>query len=259
MKFNCEYCGEFVDSNKHSKCPNCGASYTHNKEFIEQKKKAEDARRNPTKVKDETTAELESLMDELDNSNFSKHNIGFSIAYIVITCVLLVIIALPAVILVAPSSIGSSSDNKYVKPPVPEIMEDKKIEAEPIIANPDPITVGFNELAENDWYSIICDSYKEIEYNKYIAKAGYIYIQFHFVIENKRSERLELEIIGTDKNGVSFDKIYSSEEKTLSKYTPSNSKVEGYKTFEIPEDTDMFIMKFGDYTTIEIENTIPRD
>ena len=34
MKFFCEYCGNRIDAHVDNKCPNCGASYKKNKEFI---------------------------------------------------------------------------------------------------------------------------------------------------------------------------------------------------------------------------------
>ena len=38
MKFFCEYCGNRIDAEKDAKCPNCGASYKKNKEFIKLQK-----------------------------------------------------------------------------------------------------------------------------------------------------------------------------------------------------------------------------
>jgi len=34
MKFFCEYCGYHIDSNKDSKCPNCGAMYNKNRTYL---------------------------------------------------------------------------------------------------------------------------------------------------------------------------------------------------------------------------------
>ena len=41
MKFFCEYCGNRINDNVDDVCPNCGASYQRNEEYIKKSKEKE--------------------------------------------------------------------------------------------------------------------------------------------------------------------------------------------------------------------------
>ena len=70
MKIFCEYCGCRIDTDKDTKCPNCGASYKKNKDFIEQETKDREFEERNMKAQEEVR---DFVIDRFKSANrFSK-------------------------------------------------------------------------------------------------------------------------------------------------------------------------------------------
>lgn len=89
MKIKCEYCDGMINAEKDGKCPNCGASYLNNKEFLKHLEEEDQKRRQAQEFTNEIR---EKVMNQFKvNEKVSK--VIFIIASIIILAVFILMIS----------------------------------------------------------------------------------------------------------------------------------------------------------------------
>ena len=96
MIITCEHCGTAIDVNKKSRCPNCGASYARNKEYLEQHKINKDfdnRDRDATIKQKEVTNEILTKNQEQAEKQFKFASKIFIVSCIIFAFIFIVAIA----------------------------------------------------------------------------------------------------------------------------------------------------------------------
>ena len=221
MKITCENCGTGIDTDKDKRCPNCGASYSNNKEYRELK----DTSRKHTdydfreREADIRTKELSNQMIEKTLNAQSK----FKILPIIIGIIFI------AIFIAAAYQIFNV--NKEINGN--ETSKDKTI------------LVNFNENAVTDNFDMKCDgitNYKKDIFEEKEEDKGIAYYNFHIVFNNKTDSWATLHDIAltyTDDKGnenISANRHSQNTEEMrtgLTSIATSKLSYSGNITFEI--------------------------
>ena len=223
MKFFCEYCGNRIDAHIDNKCPNCGASYKKNKEFIKLHQEKQEQEQMNKKFVNEIINHTMSFM------NFSK---VFRIVPIIIFVIAITIFI----------TIFLNIKNFKKSPFISNINDD--------IEN---ITVNFNEYGKIDDYGFKVTKYEVVENKFDTPEEGYEYVKFYFEVENLSNEELTKEDVYCIIDGVSQTNDFTSGYSDLPMFIPKKIKVTGTSTFLVPKDTNSYDIRYGDYITVHIE------
>ena len=120
------------------------------------------------------------------------------------------------------------------------------------------VTAELGEFAETPDYAVKCDSIEKIKVYPYNPSQGYMFVTFHIVVKNTGKEKYSpTEDIMCLVDGVMCEYQYDNNHKRLaSTPIPPDIMAEGYKCFEVPVDAEYFDIKYGEYVTLHIKNTI---
>lgn len=232
MKFFCEYCGNRIDAEKDSKCPNCGASYKKNQTFIkleaEKKKQIQTSQENAQKI--------------------FNHVFGiFKLSRIIFFMPVLFFI----IIFVASIIMISNNDKKepnYGDNNLDEIFEESIAEKE----EQKTIVVGLDEYGETKEYKVKVTKY-EVEKDKFNRlDDDYEYVEFQLLVENLSDYGISKEDVHCVVDGIAQTNYYSSGYSDLPMFINKGLTVKGTATFEVPKDASSYEIKYGDYVTIKI-------
>ena len=261
-KISCDYCGAIIDILTDDVCPNCGAPFGKSKHIKELQDSYRRMRNMELEMKE---AELERI--RLDNSRKRR-----SVTYgekakknqrRIVRITLFTIIALIVISVLIPAIALTAATKEYMRDEWEGAVEATE---EPIIE--DPVTVSFNEAAELNNYSVICDAAEEYYYPWDKADDGYYYIKLHLIVANKSDKDLyvpaENEIICSyNKNGydvsaeinvISADHLSTRIYRNLAQ--PGYS-TEGWVYFEVPLGAELKLA-YDELVTIKIspENVV---
>lgn len=228
MKFFCEYCGNRIDAEKHTKCPHCGASYKKNKDFIklEQEKQKEKELNNKYK---------NQIIDHVFNSmKISKYFLIFPL----IIFIIIFIIVIYNFIFVHKNI--NSDLNQFESTHI-EIPEEKEIKVE------------LNEYATTTEYRVKATKYEVVEDKFNRAEEGYEYVKFYLIVENLTSDQIYKEDVNCIVDGIAQTNELASGYSTLPMFIRKELTVKGTSTFLVPKDATSYDIKYGDYITIHIE------
>lgn len=249
MKFFCEYCGNRIDAEKDSKCPNCGASYKKNESFI----KLEAEKKRQTQTNQENA-------QKIFNHVFGVFKFSRIIFFIPI---MVFVVAFVSIIIVA-FNFGekktNSSDNNFFEKIegtnqsndnnfndfFDDIIDEKEEEQEKIVV------VGLDQYAETKEYKVKVTKYeteKDI-FNR--LDKDYEYVKFHLVVENLKGDRITKEDVNCIVDGIAQTNYYSSGYSDLPMFINKGLTVKGTATFEVPKNTNSYEIRYGDYVTIKI-------
>ena len=278
MKINCDYCGALIDTDKYRTCPNCGGAYGNDHEVIKEKEKLDRADDLYFQKK-----ELENDRMRIENKNLMTNSAANSktvqnaakfmslgcLMPIITICITFVIIIVFAVMAVASERKTGSSSSKKAKETTthssisiePIEMPDISIPEIPEITVPQietKVTAGLGEPAQTLTYSVTCDRYQPVDRWPYKPSEGYDYVSFHIIIENTGKEEYSPEEkIMCLVDGIMCDSQRDSDRKQLSSDPiPSGIKADGNICFEVPVDAEYFDIKYGDYVTLHLKNTL---
>ena len=240
MKFFCEYCGNRIDAERDHKCPNCGASYKKNKEFI--------------KLQEEINKNQE--MNNEYKHKIISHVLGamkFSRFFMIIPIIAFVIIF--TIVILSFLDINKGIDEKI------EEKYDNSINIEEMFDSvlgedtkeQEKITVNFNEFAETEKYKVKVEKYEVLEDTFNRLDAGYEYVKFHLIVENITTQELTKEDVNCIVDGVAQTNKLSSGYSDLPMFIARELAVKGTATFIVPENTTSYDIRYGDYVTIHIE------
>lgn len=235
MKFFCEYCGNRIDAEKDSKCPNCGASYKKNQSFI----KLENERKQQIQTNNENAKKI------------ANHIFGifqFSGVMFFIPVVIFIIIIITAIIMTTNViKKNSNSDNNIneIFETAPEETNDNEEQ--------ESIVVGLDEFAETKEYKVKVTKYeKQTDMFNRLDK-DHEYVKFHLIVENLSDDRLTKEDVNCIVDGIAQTNYYSSGYSDLPMFINKGLTVKGVAVFEVPVNTTSYDIKYGDNIIIHIE------
>ena len=235
---NCEHCGSLIDTDKETKCPNCGAPYKNNKQYKEylayKKRQAE------------LNLETQSVANSIAKDT---HEVGKKVipgVFIFIIVIFLIsFISFFSMFRLAFDSIDDYQEKRddYIKNQELIDMQQKDKEK---------VYIYFNEYAFTDQYDIKVDRIIKYKETRFENKE---YYGFHIVFKNKTKTWKTLNDIAltyTTKAGEerSINKAIVST-KTLDFFAKDDITYDGYLYYEIPEYIDDVTIKYENiYITI---------
>lgn len=217
MKFFCEYCGNRIDAEIDCKCPNCGASYKKNKNFI--------------KLQEEKNKQHE-INNEFKNKIIS-HTLGVMKLSKVFSIIPIIVFVAVVVIFITIFN-GTRNDFGFE-------------------TSSESVTANFNEFAKIDEYGAKVTKYEVVENKFDKPEEGYEYVKFYLMIENLSDEQLIKEDVYCIVDGVSQTNDFTSGYSDLPMFIAKGLTVTGTATFMVPKDATSYDIRYGDYITIHIE------
>lgn len=248
MKFFCEYCGNRIDAQKDSKCPNCGASYKKNQSFI----KLEAEKKKMVQTNQENAQKIFNHVFGI----FKFSRIMFLIP------ILIFVVAFVTIIIVAFNFGEKDSDPKdnNLYEEFENLNEQNKTELDDMVEDfiggnkqeQEVVVEGLDAFAETEDYKVKVTKYEKEEdvFNR--LDSDYEYVKFHLVVENLKDGRLTKEDVNCVVDGVAQTNYYSSGYSDLPMFINKGLTVKGTATFEVPKNASSYEIKYGDYVTIKI-------
>lgn len=256
MFINCDYCGASIDINKYKVCPHCGASYENDQELLSNKKHQEEL--NQIQL-EQQKAKLEEQKIKNKKTEKSIENKKSSSAFRTVFLMLILIFGI-GFMYIKISEVNSNKNNYNNYDDNTNYDRDELENNEELEIIETPICVKFNEPAQLTNFKVTITELKEVDKGLWLAPTeGYMYIGFKFEVENTSDKTLTLasEKIYCLADEVLIDEFPYSEEKELQKTdVPAGTKIVGYYCFEAPINTKEFTVKYGDYITIKVNNTL---
>lgn len=260
MDVFCDYCGAKLDVEHENCCTQCGAPFDNNasvKEYREEKKrKEEEYRRRQEMRQNEYNASQQPSQSNV-NSSQSNTSQQQKIVKIIITVFIIMFFA-PTVIGIIISVIGGifsvigdNIDNNnygYIEESVSEESSTTQ----------EVQRVNFNETAQTDEYSFICDEVFRTDIMYGGADKGYMYVAFHLKVKNTTDEKLWL---SNDLNciydgDIGCDRAWGFDEgKSFSTSLALSAGIgsDGYVCYIVPEKAKSVVLAYGDYVRVNID------
>lgn len=222
MKFFCEYCGNRIDAEIDRKCPNCGASYKKNKNFIEIQEEKNKQHEINTEFKNEV---MNHTLGVMKVSKFF---------FIIPIFVFLVIVGVFITIFINVRNNFDFKNGTFKN-------------------NIESVTANFNEFGKIDEYGVKVTKYEVVENKFDKPDEGYEYVKFYLMVQNLTNDQITKEDVFCIVNGVSQTNDFTSGYSDLPMFIASNLTVTGTATFLVPKDATSYDIRYGDYITIHIE------
>lgn len=264
MDVFCDYCGAKLDVENENCCTQCGAPFDNNtsvKEYREEKKrKEEEYRRRQEMRQNEYNA---SQQPSQSNVNSSQSNASqqqkivktiitvFIIMFFAPTVIGIIISVIGGIFSVIGDNIGDNfgNNNGYIE----EISFEEESSA-----TQDVQRVNFNETAQTDEYSFICDEVFRTDIMYGGADKGYMYVAFHLKVKNTTDEKLWL---SNDLNciydgDIGCDRAWGFDEgKSFSTSLALSAGIgsDGYVCYIVPENAKSVVLSYGDYVRVNID------
>lgn len=258
MKIFCDYCGNQFETEGNSTCPSCGAAFEGDVEIknaaLMKAREAELQRQRENIELRERQAQIDDMNARNKNRETSRRIIGIGcLVPIILTALFTAVIFIIAIAEV----VNERAAEREKEESSSSLLEDYEYESV-FEEEESPVSADFNEYAESVNYSVICDSFEEVDRYPFSPTDGYMYVSFHFVVKNTGVGK-----VNTTNNvicladGMLADSTWHSDRKELPSTTlPAGVSTEGYMCFEVPVDTEEFELRYGDYVTIYIKNTL---
>lgn len=262
MDVFCDYCGAKLDVEHENCCTQCGAPFDNNasvKEYREEKKrKEEEYRRRQEMRQNEYNASQQPSQSNVSNSqNASAQKIAKTI-----TTVIIIMFFAPMVISIIISifggifsaigdNIGDNFDNNY------GYIEEISF-AEESSATQEVQRANFNETAQTDEYSFICDEVFRTDIMYGGADKGYMYVAFHLKVKNTTDEKqwLSNDLNCVYDGDIGCDRAWGfNEGKSFSTSVTLSAGIgsDGYVCYIIPEKAKSVVLSYGDYVRVNID------
>lgn len=261
MDVFCDYCGAKLDVEHENCCIQCGAPFDNNasvKAYREEKKrKEEEYRRRQEMRQNEYNA---SQQPSQSNVNSSRNNASQQqkIVKTIITVFIIMFFA-PTVIGIIISIFGGifsmiadnfdNADYDYIE----EISF-----AEESSATQEVQRVNFNETAQTDEYSFICDEVFRTDIMYGGADKGYMYVAFHLKVKNTTDEKqwLSNDLNCVYDGDIGCDRAWGFDEgKSFSTSVALSAGIgsDGYVCYIVPEKAKSVVLSYGDYVRVNID------
>lgn len=263
MDVFCDYCGAKLDVEHENCCIQCGAPFDNNasvKAYREEKKrKEEEYRRRQEMRQNEYNA---SQQPSQSNVNSSRNNASqqqkivktiiavFIIMFFAPTVIGIIISIFGGIFSVIGDNIGDNFDNNgYIE----EISF-----AEESSATQEVQRVNFNETAQTDEYSFICDEVFRTDIMYGGADKGYMYVAFHLKVKNTTDEKqwLSNDLNCVYDGDIGCDRAWGFDEgKSFSTSVALSAGIgsDGYVCYIVPEKAKSVVLSYGDYVRVNID------
>lgn len=260
MDVFCNYCGAKLDVEHENCCTQCGAPFDNNadvKAYREEKKrKEEEYRRRQEMRQNEYNASQQPSQSNVNNSQ-SNASQQQKIVKTIITVFIIMFFA-PTVIGIIISVIGGifsmiadnfdNADYGYIEESV----------AEESSATQEVQRVNFNETAQTDEYSFICDEVFRTDIMYGGADKGYMYVAFHLKVKNTTDEKqwLSNDLNCVYDGDIGCDRAWGFDEgKSFSTSVALSAGIgsDGYVCYIVPEKAKSVVLSYGDYVRVNID------
>lgn len=263
MDVFCDYCGAKLDVEHENCCIQCGAPFDNNasvKAYREEKKrKEEEYRRRQEMRQNEYNA---SQQPSQSNVNSFRNNASqqqkivktiitvFIIMFFAPTVIGIIISIFGGIFSVIGDNIGDNFDNNgYIE----EISF-----AEESSATQEVQRVNFNETAQTDEYSFICDEVFRTDIMYGGADKGYMYVAFHLKVKNTTDEKqwLSNDLNCVYDGDIGCDRAWGFDEgKSFSTSVALSAGIgsDGYVCYIVPEKAKSVVLSYGDYVRVNID------
>lgn len=270
MIITCEYCGAEVVTETDDVCPRCGGTFQNNKEYLEKKAREDEADRldmeqkkiDLEKQKQANIAEQVILLrtEIVKNSDGAEQKADYLESIRKIIGIIMMLIFLIAFVSACVADQFSDKENEgYSNSNSLNYTSTVDNSANKGTIIEDPVTVNYRAQAKMSQYTIMCDSFVEVN-NSSIKKSmlGNRFVSFHFVVTNTSDRTIKIEPTITCKaDGEICNRVENSVEASLPAEVEKGSMVTGNVTFEISGSyVKAFDIQYGEYVTIHIENTL---
>ena len=264
MDIFCDYCGAKLDVEHENCCTQCGAPFDNNagvKAYREEKKrKEEEYRRRQEMRQNEYNASQQPSQSNVSNSqnNASQQQkivktiiTVFIIMFFAPTVRGIIISVIGGIFSVIGDNIGDNFDNNngYIE----EISF-----AEESSATQEVQRVNFNETAQTDEYSFICDEVFRTDIMYGGADKGYMYVAFHLKVKNTTDEKqwLSNDLNCVYDGDIGCDRAWGFDEgKSFSTSVALSAGIgsDGYVCYIVPEKAKSVVLSYGDYVRVNID------
>lgn len=260
MDVFCDYCGAKLDVEHENCCTQCGAPFDNNasvKAYREEKKrKEEEYRRRQEMRQNEYNASQQPSQSNV-NSSQSNASQQQKIVKTIITVFIIMFFA-PTVIGIIISVIGGifsvigdnfdNADYDYIE----ESVAEESSEAQEVQR------VNFNETAQTDEYSFICDEVFRTDIMYGGADKGYMYVAFHLKVKNTTDEKqwLSNDLNCVYDGDIGCDRAWAFDEgKSFSTSVALSAGIgsDGYVCYIVPEKAKSVVLSYGDYVRVNID------
>lgn len=254
MKIFCEYCGGQFEVERANFCPNCGAAFNDNDQV---EHRIQHEQRLDALEIEEQKMDLRERQAHIDNMHAQNKRMANERKMIHIGCMIpVVIIALFFLTAVVVAFVDIIQDR------IIDDIDDEPRSTVPVITQRTeedvPVSAGFNEYAETVNYSVICDGFEQVDRAPFGAADGYMYVNFHIVVKNTGIGKVDTtDDIMCLVDGIMMSDTWYSDKKEMPSVTlPAGVSAEGNICFEVPVDAEEFELRYGEYVTLYIENTL---
>ena len=260
----CDYCGAKLDVENDNCCSKCGAPFDDNesvKQYRAEKRRREEQQRKLEELRLRQQQQSQDNQSRLSvqPSSSSQQNAHADRARKIVVIVVIAMFFGPTLLGILGGLFGVVFDA------VDEFDDDEYTTRKPItnfVSTSDPlpknVEVNFNETAELDGYSFICDEVYKTDIQYYTPTEGYMYVAFHFKVKNTGTSKLwsSSDVVCIVNGDENCNNIWNSQLRNFgSANLPSGVSTQGYKCFEIPVDADSVIITYGENVRVKIDLT----
>ncbi len=259
----CDYCGAKLDVENDNCCAQCGAPFDDNesvKQYRAEKKRREEQQRNleEMRLRQQQSQYYQSRLN-VQPSSSSQQNAHVDRARKIVVIVVILMFFGPVLLGMVGGILGVVFD----------VVDDLNDDAEYTTRKPittfastsdivhENVEVSFNETAELDEYSFICDEVYRTEIKYGGADKGYMYVVFHIKVKNTSDTKIWLnnELNCIYDGDISCDKAWGLEEKSFNTYASLSAGLgtDGYICYIVPDKADSVIIAYGDYLRVNID------
>ncbi len=254
MKIFCEFCGAQFESEVANFCPACGAAFSGNDQIehkLQHQKQLDHLEIEDQKMDlKERQAQIEAMQSRNQNAKISRNMSKGCFVLFAVSVALIVLAGVGLAVMDELSAIALEREEREEHSAVPVITEPEEADV--------PVSGNFNEPVQAVNYSVICDSFEEIERWPFEPSEGYMYVSFHLIVKNTGVGKIDTtDDIMCLVDGIMMSHIWHSERKDMPVTTlPAGVSAEGNICFEVPVAAEVFELRYGEYVTIYIENDI---
>ena len=260
----CNYCGAKLDVENDSCCSQCGAPFDDNesvKQYRAEKRRREEQQRNLEEMRLRQQQQSQYYQSRLNvrQNRSSQQNNNINRTMKLVRIIVLAVFLGPVLLSILAGVFGAvnkvvnefNDDDEYTtRKPITTFASTSDIVHE-------NVEVSFNETAELDEYSFICDEVYRTEIKYGGADKGYMYVVFHIKVKNTSDTKIWLnnEINCIYDGDISCDKAWGLEEKSFNTYASLSAGLgtDGYICYIVPEKADSVVIAYGDYIRANID------
>ena len=283
MDVFCEYCGSKLDVEKDAFCPKCGAPFDDNpdvKRYHEQKLRQQEHDRHIEELKMRQKQQEEYNRQAKENAkaqpvqppltieekrerekaqNRVKKIVGWTIAIIFLgPTVLSLVCGLLATV------IDAFGDSMHDYTAVSKSYTSRASVTTSAVSKAETkaeqvVKVNFNETAQTNNYSFICDEVFRTDIMYGGAEDGYMYVVFHFKVKNTSKEKqwLNEELNCIYDGDIICDRSWGYDGKRFNTAVSLSAGLasDGYICYIVPENAKRVTVLYGDYVNVNIDLT----